>query len=272
MELLTAAKVRLDKKCGKSGIADNKKCSKKTSSSAITKVALGAGAIAGVAALGFTARRRWGRRDPNWKGFSAPGEDWDLIEREARQGGKKWNVFEENKRANRVACEAAKIDNWIREDTFTSSPRCLLAQGAYGNYVVHPSKKYGVKYLHNQDSEPTAAFRATRESLLPEGEMLRYANVNNVPSPRLYKVTEATLVTEHLGGYSQLLKQKWANVDSFFNLHPYAPYRVKQKMLEIYRTLHMAGITHNDAHLKNILYNPKTNMCFKYDRLFTFSY
>jgi tRNA A-37 threonylcarbamoyl transferase component Bud32 len=255
---LTAAAVRLDKKCGKSGIPDNRKCGKKTSPSTITKVALGAGAVAGVAGLALFARRRWGRRDPNWKGFSAPGEDWDRIEAEARKGGKKWDVFEDNKRDKRIACAAVKVDSWIREDTFTPSPRCLLAQGAYGNYVVHPSKKYGVKYLHNEGDEPTAAFRANRESLLPEGEMLRYANANGVPSPRLYKATEATLVTEHLDGYKQLLKQKWADGNSFFNLHPSAPYAVKQKMLGMYRTLHMAGITHNDAHLKNILYNPKT--------------
>jgi hypothetical protein len=262
MELLTAARLRLDKKCGKSGIPDNKKCSKKTTSritpSLIGKVALGAGAIAGVATLGFAARRRWGRRDPNWKGFSSPGEDWDRIEREARHGGKKWDVFEENKRDKRIACAASKIDNWIREDAFEPFPRCLVGEGAYGHYVVHPSKKYGIKYLHNDGDEPTAAFRAGRDSLLPEGEMLLYANRNGVPSPRLHKVTDATLVTEHLDGYTQIYKQKWANASSFFNLHPTAPYEVKQKMLGMYRTLHTVGIAHNDAHLKNILFNPKT--------------
>lgn len=259
MELqLTAARLRLDKKCGKSGIPDNKKCGKKTSSNTITKVALGAGAVAGVAALGFAARRRWGRRDPNWKGFSAPGEDWDRIEREARQGGKKWDVFEENKRDKRIACAATKIDNWIRADGFEPFPNCLVGEGAYGHYVVHPSEKYGIKYLHNQGDEPDAAFRAARDSLLPEGEMLRYANVNGVPSPRLYKATDKALVTEHLDGYDQLLKQKWADGNSFFSLHPSAPYEAKQKMLRMYRTLHMAGIAHNDSHLKNILYNPKT--------------
>jgi hypothetical protein len=110
MELLTAARLRLDKKCGKSGISDNKKCSKKTSPSTIAKVALGAGGIAGVA---------------------APGEDWARIEAEARQGGKKWDVFEENKKNLREACAAQGIQNFIA-DGFTRFPAACSGNGAFG--------------------------------------------------------------------------------------------------------------------------------------------
>lgn len=256
MELqLTAARLRLDKKCGKSGIADNKKCGKKTSPSTITKVALGAGAIAGVATLGFAARRRWGRRDPNWKGFSTPGEDWDRIEREARQGGKKWDVFEENKRDKRIACAATKIDNWIREDVFEPFPTCLEGAGAFGNYIVHPSEEYGIKYFHNKGDEPTAAFRANRESLLDEGYNLKFANDIGVPSPKLLKASDKALVMEHLPQFHQLAKESWAQP---FGVSTSAPYEVKRRLADIYRTLHTNGLAHTDAHARNILYNPRT--------------
>jgi hypothetical protein len=255
MELLTAARLRLDKKCGKSGIPDNKKCGKKTSPSTITKVALGAGAVAGVAGLALFARRRWGRRDPNWKGFSTPGEDWDQIEREARQGGKKWDVFEENKRDKRIACAATKVDAWIREDIFYPYPTCLEGAGAFGNYIVHPSEKYGIKYLHNEGNEPTAAFRAKMGSLLDEGYNLKLANDIGVPSPKLLKASDKALVMEHLPQFHQLAKESWAQP---FGVSESAPFEVKRRLSNIFRTLHANGLAHTDAHAKNILYNPHT--------------
>jgi tRNA A-37 threonylcarbamoyl transferase component Bud32 len=253
--ILTAAALRLDKKCGKSGIADNKKCGKKTSPSTITKVALGAGAVAGVAGLALFARRRWGRRDPNWKGFSAPGEDWDRIEAEARQGGKKWDVFEENKRDKRIACAAAKVDSWVREDIFYPFPTCLEDAGAFGNYIVHPSEKYGIKYLHNAGNEPTAVFRAKRDSLLDEGYNLKLANDIGVPSPKLLKASDKALVMEHLPQFHQLAKESWAQP---FGVSESAPFEVKRGLSNIYRTLHINGLAHTDAHARNVLYNPRT--------------
>ena len=260
---ITTASLRFDKKCGASGIPDNKKCSKKTTASSpsptitpslIGKVALGAG----IAVLGISAARRFARRDPNWQGFTAPGEDWDRIEAEARKRGKQWDVFEDNKKANAIACAASKIDHWIREDDFVPTPRCLGGQGAYGNYVVHPSNKYGIKYLKNNDlgGTPNKFLSGPTESLLPEGEILRHANINNVPSPQLYKATDRVLVMEHLNNYSPLSTHGVSS--SMFSLKYTAPLQLKRQMLDLYRSLHMSGLVHNDGHLRNIMFNPKT--------------
>ena len=258
MELqLTAARVRLDKKCGKSGIPDNKKCSKKTTTtspritpSTITKVALGAGAIAGVAALGFAARRRWGRRDPNWKGFSTPGEDWDRIEREARQGGKKWNVFEENKKDNAVACAAQGIQNFIA-DGFTRFPAACSGNGAFGNYIVHPSEKYGLKYNRSDDGKAWSS----EQSITAEAEAHKFANDIGVPAPKLFKASDKVMVMEHLPDHEQLSKMDWS---TFYGVSEKAPLSVKRGLHSAYRTMHTNGLIHNDAHSNNILYNPKT--------------
>lgn len=255
-----AIPTRLDKKCGKSGIAASKKCSKKTTPtsprippSLIGKVALGAGAITGVALLA----RQWGRRDPNWKGFTSPGEDWDQIEAEARKGGKKWDVFEKNKKAALAACAATKVDAWIREDVFVPNPRCFNGEavGAFGNYVVHPSGKYGIKYLHNQGDAPDEKFRSMGLSLMDEGFNQQLANGVGVPSPKVYKVSDKALVMEHLPEFRQLAKEPWAQT---YSLTEAAPFQVKMKLAHIYQTLHTNGIAHNDAHTNNILYNPRT--------------
>jgi hypothetical protein len=251
MELqLTAARLRLDKKCGKSGIPDNKKCGKKTSPSTITKVALGAGAIAGIAALGFAARRRWGRRDPNWKGFSTPGEDWDRIEAEARQGGKKWNVFEENKKNLREACAAQGIQNFIA-DGFTRFPAACSGNGAFGNYIVHPSEKYGLKYNRSDDGKAWSS----EQSITAEAEAHKFANDIGVPAPKLFKASDKVMVMEHLPDHEQLSKMSFS---TFYGVGEDTPLIVKRGMHSAYKTMHTNGLIHNDAHSNNILYNPKT--------------
>lgn len=257
---LTAAAVRLDKKCGKSAIPDNKKCSKQTTStsprltpSLIGKIALGAGAVAGVAALGLAARRRWGRRDPNWKGFSAPGEDWDRIEREARQGGKKWDVFEENKRNLRAACTAQGIKNFIA-DGFTEYPAACSGNGAFGNYIVHPSEKYGIKYNHDNGRDPLTS-NPSDLSIAAEAEAHKYANDIGVPAPKLFKSTERVMVMEHLPDHEQLSRMDWS---TSYGVSEKAPLSVKRGLHSAYKTMHTNGLIHNDAHSNNILYNRKT--------------
>jgi predicted Ser/Thr protein kinase len=254
--------MRLDKKCGKSGIADNKKCSKKTTPapspritpSLIAKVALGAGAVAGTAAIGLAAQRRFGRRDPNFKAFTSPGEDWDRIEAEARQGGKTWKVFEDNKKAVAAACASAKIDHYIREDVFVPVPRCAQGRGAYGYYVVHPSGKYGIKYAHNEGSPPTESFFKSKDSLLEEGQVLLHANRSGVPTPKVLKVTEDVLVMEHLGDFVPLHKTR--SGFNGYSLDRDSPIQLRRNLLSAFETMHTAGITHNDVHFNNILVNP----------------
>jgi hypothetical protein len=58
MELLTAARLRLDKKCGKSGVPDNTRCRKPTSF--VQKAAIVGAVAAGSAALGYLTRRNLG--------------------------------------------------------------------------------------------------------------------------------------------------------------------------------------------------------------------
>jgi tRNA A-37 threonylcarbamoyl transferase component Bud32 len=214
------------------------------------------GAVAGVAALAVAAKRRFGRRDPNFKGFTSPGEDWDRIEAEARQGGKKWNVFEDNKKAAAAACASAKIDHYIREDVFVPIPRCVAGRGATNYYVVHPSEKYGIKYAHNSGRAPTDSFIQSKDNLLEEGQILLHANRSGVPTPRLLKATEDVLVMEHLRDFVPLHKTR-----SGFNgyaLDKDSPITLKRNLLSACETMHTAGIVHNDIHFKNILIHPKT--------------
>lgn len=261
--VITAAALRLDKKCGKSGIPDNKKCSKRTAPApprppilTARNVALGVGAVAGVAAIGLAARAHFGRRDPNFKGFTSPGEDWDRIEAEARQGGKKWKVFEDNKKAALAACASAKLDHFIREDVFVPAPRCAAGRGAYGYYVVHPSGKYGIKYIHNEGKPPDETFKQSKDSLLVEGQAMLHANQQGVPTPKVLKVTEDVLVMEHLEGFVPL--KKTAAGFNGYTLSHSAPIELKRKVLNIFETMHTAGIVHNDPHFNNIMLNPKT--------------
>lgn len=247
--------LRLDKKCGKSGIAPNKKCSKPTPSP-VNRAALGVGAVAGIAALAVASRRRFGRRDPNFKGFASPGEDWGRIEAEARQGGKKWKVFEDNKKAVAAACAGAKLDNFIRGDAFVPRPVCGAGRGAYGQYIVHPSERYGIKYMHNSNRPPDETFKRTKESLLSEGDVLRYANQHGVPAPRLMKATSNVLVMEHLQGFEPLRTLPAAR--GGYALTSSAPIDLKRKLLNVFETMHSVGIAHNDPHFNNILFNPRT--------------
>jgi len=261
MELqLTAAQLRLDKKCGKSGIPANKKCSKKTTStssritpSLIGKVALGAGAVFGGALLGRAALRRWGRRDPNWKGFSTPGEDWDRIEAEARKGGKKWSVFEENKKAHAAACAAQGITNYIT-DAFTPKVRACSERGAFGNYIVHPSEKYGLKYNHGDRRDPRYS-SGDDLTITAEAEAHKYANDIGVPAPKLFKASDRVMVMEHLPNHRPLSEMTWS---TFYGVDERAPLSAKKSMHGAYRVMHTHGLIHNDAHSNNILYNRKT--------------
>jgi len=263
------------KRCGKSFIPRNAKCSKSTGLltaadlKTVAKVALGAGAIAGGLALAKHIRNKqkplsmeeWRNSPDNPRNNpKLSPEDAQRITDEAIAGGQKWDVQEQINARRKAELDAAcgltagKLLAPTKFDALVAKARCQLGEGAFGTYFVHTSGEYGVK-LFRDPGESTAGWEFDRLG------KAKAAGVN-VPEPISINSTTnrqsgdnvETLVLKHMGGYQESV-----------NLYPSqdyslsgAPLIVKLNAAREFRRLHTEGLAHGDIHGGNILVNPRS--------------
>jgi hypothetical protein len=263
------------KRCGKSFIPRNAKCSKSTGLltaadlKTVAKVALGAGAIAGGLALAKHIRNKqkplsmeeWRNSPDNPRNNpKLSPEDAQRITDEAIAGGQKWDVQEQINARRKAELDAAcgltagKLLAPTKFDALVAKARCQLGEGAFGTYFVHTSGEYGVK-LFRDPGESTAGWEFDRLG------KAKAAGVN-VPEPISINSTTnrqsgdnvETLVLKHMGGYQESVNL-YPSQD--YNLSG-APLIVKLNAAREFRRLHTEGLAHGDIHGGNILVNPRS--------------
>ena len=221
------------KKCGNSHIPKGHKCSKGQAESAsldrkkVAKLA----AMTGLAVVGGVVA---------YKVFKnkITDQEADQIISEAVAGGKKWGPFEALKRRNRGNCAE-------RGDAKTQS-RCRLGGGAYGDYYVHTSEKYGVKVQKEKGAEAVTAYEGTIQDL---------ANKSGANVPAVLAIRGNKMVMEHLKGYEEV-----ANLGNGRNVAgPLIPTEARRDFIRSMKALHTVEIAHGDVHDSNVMINPNTN-------------
>lgn len=224
------------KKCGNSHIPQGHKCSKGQAESAsldrkkVAKLA----AMTGLAVVGGVVA---------YKVFKnkISDQEADQIISEAVAGKKKWGPFEALKRKNKARCEG-------RSDGRTVS-RCRLGGGAYGDYYVHTSEKYGVKV--QKDSGTEIEFLTKYEATIQDKANQSGANVPAVLSVRGNKV-----VMEHLKGYETV--EDYTGTSSSWVAGRNLSTESRRDFIRNMKALHIAEIAHGDLHDSNVMIHPQT--------------
>ena len=251
------------KPCGQSYIPKTKDCTKKTTKTGMIgtatagKVLLTAGALAGGAAL-LTRKKpisladwRKSPKNPRNKPKLSP-EEANRISKEAIAKGKKLDIA-------RPGCSLKKTDS--RTDAFTPA-KTKCGSGAFGTYYVHQSNKYGVKTF--------SEFMADEADPGFEFDMLGKAHHEgvNVPEPlamnSVYKDNKTdvveTLIMRHMDGYKTLRRAReggdfpTVRVSDRYGDMVEMPRLIQLNFAREMKKLHLAGMSHGDLHLGNIMY------------------
>jgi len=287
--------LREDKKgkpCGNSYIPKKHKCSKKggkltpSTVKVAGSIALTAGALAGGTYLAKKFKESKNTEIPltteEWRKSPKSArnkpklsvEENERIIKEAIAGGKKWDVQERLNKFNQSRCQVPfnrrdNLENLFltlaRGDSEVES-RCLVGSGAFGNYYVHTSKKYGVKVSKGHfmftNEEMNKGFEWEFDQLdkahkagikVPEALAIRSPYMKGDREKR-----RRVMTIRHMEGYESVGKVYPYPNNKINLLADKAPLIVKVKILREFRKLNLAGLAHGDGHAQNILVHKKS--------------
>lgn len=266
---ITPARLRWDKKCGKSGIPANAKCTKPTSISpdklkVLRNTAIVATAIGlGVGIWSKTSQRKYDEANVlklPWKNYEKTQE---LVKSSPEDQASKSAYREVDRElcGRRDAEPSPRARFQERLDVWMKSCNTIGDESHYGRVILHPNREDIFKVVRETKRDPQGNIDPiTREVFKNEAGQLAYANRIGVPSPKLKGFNEKLSVIhmEFLDKHKSIRQHIEGHIAGKIPTNQFVKIyqELRPNVLAATYKMHSKGMIHGDLHTGNIMFNP----------------